>query len=648
MTKGFFRLAGLWFSAVLVFAGPGAFAAPAEDKDLWFSIHLDGQKAGSYYQSSRLKAAGRSPVIETLVESNVSMTRLGTKIEFHSKALYLETEDGDLKSISSEYRFSGQSVAAEADVGADEIILTTSSGGKRFTRKIAFSGRLLGPEGIRRLSQAGLRKKDDSVRFQTFSSELNRLFNGTRTATGTEDVRLGERTVTALKIVETFAEYPVSRSVWLDADGWEVQVAEPSAFGEMAFRRTTEAEALSAGRSARPPEEIVAQTLVRSKIRLPQARLIESMTLRIRSKNPHLGWPDFPGPSQAVLEERPGEIVLKIDRPRVPERPAKKESPRDLKEYLSSSVYLNTEDPLIQKTTREIIGGEKDDYRKALRLKNWVSRRMRFDPGIAFAPSSEVIRNLKGTCTEYAMLLTALSRAAGLPARYLMGYVYVNGIWGGHAWTEVYVRDTWIPLDAAVNGPGAADAARFHFCASSLDDGPGDCLLGGQRLFGGVEIDILEYALGGRTVRVDPLQPLAKAEGDHYVNPGLGIRISKPADFSFKDMDRVWPDKTLLSLVGPGEEMVRVLQDPWMPDRPLEDWVSELLRGHVGGGVLTRVSRKGLDVYKMAGAERAAAAVPNGVDLWVITAEGKNPSSLLDRALKAFTLDKRVETPAPD
>jgi len=648
MTNRIFGLAGLWFSAVLVFPGLSAFAAPGEDRDLWFSIHLEGQKAGYYYQSTRLKAAGRSPVIETIVESNVSMTRLGTKIEFHSKALYRETKDGDLKHISSEYRFSGQAVEAEADVGTGEIILTTSSGGKPFTQKIAYSGRLLGPEGIRRLSRTGLRKKDDAVQFRTFSPELNRLFNGTRTAAGMEDVRLGERAVTALKIIETFAEYPVSRSVWLDADGWEIQVIEPSAFGEMAFRRTTEAEALSAGQPARLPEEIFAQTLVRSKIRLPQARLIESMTLRIRSKNPDLGWPDFPGPSQTVLGKKPGELVLKIDRPRVQARPAKKKAPRNLREYLSSSVYLNTEDPLIRKTAREIIGREKNDYRKALRLKNWVSRRMRFDPGIAFAPSSEVIRNLKGTCTEYAMLLTTLSRAAGLPARYLMGYVYVNGIWGGHAWTEVYVGDAWIPLDAAVNGPGAADAARFHFCASSLDSGPGDCLLGGQRLFGGVEIDVLEYALEGKTVRVDPLQPLVKAEGDLYINPGLGIRISKPKNFSFKDMDRVWPDKTLVSLVGPGDETVRLLQDPWMPDRPLEDWTRELLRGTAGGGVLTRVSRKGFDIYKMAGPDRAAAAVPNGVDLWVITAEGKNSSSLLDLALETFTVEKRVKTPPPD
>lgn len=37
----------------------------------------------------------------------------------------------------------------------------------------------------------------------------------------------------------------------------------------------------------------------------------------------------------------------------------------------------------------------------------------------ALAPPSEVIRNLKGTCTEYVMLLTALARAAGVPSRYL-------------------------------------------------------------------------------------------------------------------------------------------------------------------------------------------------------------------------------------
>ena len=54
-----------------------------------------------------------------------------------------------------------------------------------------------------------------------------------------------------------------------------------------------------------------------------------------------------------------------------------------------------------------------------------------------------------------------------------MGFVYLNGIWGGHAWTEMLIDGNWIQMDAAVdNGPGAADAARFYFAESTLDVAP--------------------------------------------------------------------------------------------------------------------------------------------------------------------------------
>jgi transglutaminase-like putative cysteine protease len=56
-------------------------------------------------------------------------------------------------------------------------------------------------------------------------------------------------------------------------------------------------------------------------------------------------------------------------------------------------------------------------------------------------------------CTEYAALMAALSRAAGLPARYLEGVAYLtdeNASLGQaqHAWLEVYLPGIgWAPMD---------------------------------------------------------------------------------------------------------------------------------------------------------------------------------------------------------
>ena len=42
---------------------------------------------------------------------------------------------------------------------------------------------------------------------------------------------------------------------------------------------------------------------------------------------------------------------------------------------------------------------------------------MTFDLGIALAPSSEILRDRRGTCVGYATLLAALARSVGIPSR---------------------------------------------------------------------------------------------------------------------------------------------------------------------------------------------------------------------------------------
>ena len=115
---------------------------------------------------------------------------------------------------------------------------------------------------------------------------------------------------------------------------------------------------------------------------------------------------------------------------------------------------------------------------KLLSLGRWAAENMTFDLGIVFAPAIEIMRDRRGTCTGYAVLLAALARAAGIPSRVVMGYVYAMRMFGGHAWAEVLVGEEWVPLDAAIVNEGPADATHLAIIASSLENGPGELSLG--------------------------------------------------------------------------------------------------------------------------------------------------------------------------
>ncbi len=71
-----------------------------------------------------------------------------------------------------------------------------------------------------------------------------------------------------------------------------------------------------------------------------------------------------------------------------------------------------------------------------------------------FDIASQVARRHEGDCTEHAVLLAALARSFGYPARVVLGVVLVPiaDKWAGfgHAWVEVHTSGQWRRADAAV------------------------------------------------------------------------------------------------------------------------------------------------------------------------------------------------------
>jgi len=63
-----------------------------------------------------------------------------------------------------------------------------------------------------------------------------------------------------------------------------------------------------------------------------------------------------------------------------------------------------------------------------------------------------------------------MSRSLGIPARVVSGYAYtdseevvefVGSHWGGHAWAEVLIDDTWVPFDLTYKQYGYVDASHI-------------------------------------------------------------------------------------------------------------------------------------------------------------------------------------------
>lgn len=115
----------------------------------------------------------------------------------------------------------------------------------------------------------------------------------------------------------------------------------------------------------------------------------------------------------------------------------------------------------------EVTAFAETPYEKAIALQNYLRRNFRYTLDVGEHPenidfvTSFLLETKEGYCTYFASAMTVLCRMAGLPARYVEGYLaepnengeaLVTGM-NAHAWTEVYFSGFgWLTFDATPGG----------------------------------------------------------------------------------------------------------------------------------------------------------------------------------------------------
>lgn len=179
--------------------------------------------------------------------------------------------------------------------------------------------------------------------------------------------------------------------------------------------------------------------------------------------------PDLWADSHYHQVEREGEsyaMTLTSTRPAAgfaaPKLPMKLDA--ELAKFLEPTAMAQSDNPAIQSLAREIVGDEKDAMKAAEKIIAAVFHGIAKEAGMrGSATATEVLRNGAGDCTEHAVLVVALMRAAGIPARVVDGIVLAanedgSGVAGYHAWAEIWLGQ-WVGVDATVGETGTS--ARY-------------------------------------------------------------------------------------------------------------------------------------------------------------------------------------------
>jgi transglutaminase-like putative cysteine protease len=133
-------------------------------------------------------------------------------------------------------------------------------------------------------------------------------------------------------------------------------------------------------------------------------------------------------------------------------------------ENLKTSIVIESDAPEIKKLAKQIASDEKDAWETAKKVSRWVNQHMAKDYGASSDRATDVLRELKGDCTEHSLLTVSLLRALGIPAKRIDGVVYLMNedqvpalYW--HEWVEAYIGE-WTQLDPTF-GQDVADSTHF-------------------------------------------------------------------------------------------------------------------------------------------------------------------------------------------
>ncbi|WP_203290906.1 transglutaminase family protein [Maricaulis parjimensis] len=128
--------------------------------------------------------------------------------------------------------------------------------------------------------------------------------------------------------------------------------------------------------------------------------------------------------------------------------------------------------PAMRKLAKSVEGESGNALARMHDLSRLITEKIRYDIGATHVATSgeEAAAAGHGVCQDHAHILIGIARQMGLPARYVSGYLMIDGLIdqeASHAWAEVHVESLgWVGFDPS---NGISPDERYVRVATGLD-----------------------------------------------------------------------------------------------------------------------------------------------------------------------------------
>jgi transglutaminase-like putative cysteine protease len=440
---------------------------------------------------------GKHQLVRTDMLQHVSMQRYQQEVTQQILLSSLETESGEVLRMRSELNDGGESMTTNVQCQADSLRLTVRTLGQEESLQLPWQtdwrGFFAEHQTLRRrpLSPGETRER------KTFVPVLNVV--GDLRLTGTDfewiETPFGSERLLRIESELVTPQITLESTLWMDDEGTVRKYVVRQ--GSMTAYQTLKAVALA------PNDEVDLYEAIQIRVveAIPQPHSKHRAVYRLKLKSgrdPAEFF--FTGPAQQLEALGPGlaKLTVRAIRPDIPQRVGEPEKP-PVEADLAANNLIQTEDALVRELAAEVFpvsaeASQPDDWQWALACEQFVHRMIeRKVLTEAFRSAAEVARTRQGDCTEHAVLLAALCRVHGIPARVVTGLVAVGDLYGFHMWNEVWIQDRWIPLDATL-ARGGIGAGHLKLSDSNLEGvSPFSALAPVLQILGDVELEVVTY-----------------------------------------------------------------------------------------------------------------------------------------------------------
>ncbi len=473
-------------TAVVMLLALPALAAPRFPNETWMGIYIGKLKVGYARLYSEKADFEGKPGYRMDSTSVMNVAILGSDVEQKLNTVTYLNEKYEPVHEVFKMSSGGTSTTVTAKFTPTEIIADMDSGGSKTTKRIPIpTGTRLVGEDSTLLSGSAKLKVGDKMSYKSFNPLTLTLDDVQIEIVREDNLTLDDGKHHCL-VIKSKTQLGDATS-WQDDDDNLLKVEMEMGF--VMVREPKEvAQSLGSSHYA-PPADLAVMTSAQTLTKIADPRAVRYLKVRLSGiSDKMLVVNDSRQKATYTGGKKPSaeyEIKAKeFDPAKSVELPIKDPV---FAERLGETPYIQPNDPRIRTTALQIVGNEKNAYKAACLIRDWVSENMKTNADVGMIRSStEVLDAKAGVCRDYAVLYTALARAAGIPTKIATGMIYWKDGFYYHAWAESFVGE-WVPMDATLSS-AFVDATHIK-----LAEGDTDAMYKMVKAVGLAKAEIVEY-----------------------------------------------------------------------------------------------------------------------------------------------------------